>query len=57
MRDEQRVVPFVPQFQDVTDAMGELPVAPYARIQEWFARVSALPAWRDTAPTPVPVAA
>ena len=38
-------------------AIGELPVAPYARIQEWFARVSALPAWRDTAPTPVPVAA
>jgi glutathione S-transferase len=29
---------------------AELPVAPYARMQDWFARVSALPAWRDTAP-------
>jgi glutathione S-transferase len=29
---------------------AELPVGPYARIQEWFARVSALPAWRETAP-------
>lgn len=29
---------------------GELPVGPYARMQEWFGRVSALPAWRDTAP-------
>jgi glutathione S-transferase len=29
---------------------AELPVAPYARLQDWFARVSALPAWRDTAP-------
>ena len=29
---------------------GELPVAPYAHVQEWFGRVSALPAWRDTAP-------
>jgi glutathione S-transferase len=28
----------------------ELPLSPYARIQEWFARVSALPAWRETAP-------
>jgi glutathione S-transferase len=27
-----------------------LPVGPYARIQEWFGRVSALPAWRETAP-------
>jgi glutathione S-transferase len=29
---------------------GELPVGPYARLQEWFGRVSALPAWRETAP-------
>jgi glutathione S-transferase len=29
---------------------GELPLAPYAHVREWFARVSALPAWRDTAP-------
>jgi glutathione S-transferase len=29
---------------------AELPVAPYAHLQDWFARISALPAWRDTAP-------
>jgi glutathione S-transferase len=29
---------------------AELPLAPYSRLQEWFGRVSALPAWRDTAP-------
>jgi glutathione S-transferase len=29
---------------------AELPVAPYAHLRDWFARVSALPAWRDTAP-------
>jgi glutathione S-transferase len=29
---------------------AELPVAPYARLRDWFARISALPAWRDTAP-------
>jgi len=29
---------------------AELPVASYPRVQDWFARVSALPAWRDTAP-------
>jgi glutathione S-transferase len=29
---------------------GELPIGPYARIQEWFGRVSALPAWRESAP-------
>jgi len=29
---------------------AEMPVAPYARLQEWFSRVSALPAWRQTAP-------
>src|SRR5262245_39965726 len=38
-------------------AMAELPVAPYARVQEWFGRVSALPAWRDTAPAPMTAAA
>ena len=29
---------------------AELPLGSYARIQEWFGRVSALPAWRETAP-------
>jgi glutathione S-transferase len=29
---------------------GELPLAPYSHVRDWFARVSALPAWRDTAP-------
>jgi glutathione S-transferase len=29
---------------------GELPLASYPHIQDWFGRVSALPAWRDTAP-------
>lgn len=29
---------------------ADLPIAPYARLQDWFGRVSALPAWRDTAP-------
>ena len=29
---------------------GELPLAPYPHVREWFARVSALPAWRQTAP-------
>lgn len=29
---------------------AELPVAPYARLRDWSARVLALPAWRDTAP-------
>ena len=27
-----------------------LPVAPYAHVRDWFGRVSALPAWKDTAP-------
>lgn len=27
-----------------------LPVGSYARLQDWFGRVSALPCWRDTAP-------
>jgi glutathione S-transferase len=29
---------------------AELPLAPYAHVQDWFGRVSALPAWRETAP-------
>ena len=31
---------------------AELPLAPYAHVRDWFGRVSALPAWRDTAPMP-----
>jgi len=31
-------------------AEAELPLAPYAHVREWFGRVSALPAWHDTAP-------
>ena len=29
---------------------AELPIGAYPQVREWFARVSALPAWRDTAP-------
>lgn len=29
---------------------AEMPIEPYARVQEWFARVSALPCWKETAP-------
>ncbi|MBX9842006.1 MAG: glutathione S-transferase family protein [Xanthobacteraceae bacterium] len=29
-----------------------LPVARYAKVREWFGRVSALPCWRETAPQP-----
>jgi glutathione S-transferase len=29
---------------------AELPLAPYGHVREWFGRISALPAWRDTAP-------
>jgi len=29
---------------------AEMPLAPYTRVQEWFGRVAALAAWRDTAP-------
>jgi glutathione S-transferase len=36
---------------------AQLPVAPYANVQDWFARVSALPAWRETASAPMPAAA
>jgi glutathione S-transferase len=31
-------------------APAELPLAPFERVQEWFGRVSSLPAWRQTAP-------
>jgi len=36
---------------------AELPVANYRQARDWFARVSALPAWRDTAPAPAAAAA
>jgi glutathione S-transferase len=29
---------------------GGLPVEPYANVRNWFGRVSALPAWKDSAP-------
>ena len=29
---------------------ADMPLAPYAKLQDWFGRVSALPCWRDTAP-------
>jgi glutathione S-transferase len=29
---------------------AKLPVASHAKVRDWFARVSALPAWRETAP-------
>jgi glutathione S-transferase len=28
----------------------DMPLAPYARVREWFGRVSALPCWQQTAP-------
>jgi glutathione S-transferase len=36
---------------------AELPLASYPHVRDWFVRVSALPAWRDTAPTPASAAA
>jgi glutathione S-transferase len=36
---------------------AELPLASYPQVRDWFERVSALPAWRDTAPAPVAAAA
>lgn len=36
---------------------AEMPLAPYGQILDWFARVSALPAWRETAPAPAAAAA
>jgi glutathione S-transferase len=36
---------------------AQLPVVQYHNVLAWFGRVSALPAWRETAPPPLPVAA
>jgi glutathione S-transferase len=36
---------------------AELPIEPYSNVRGWFARIAALPAWRDTAPAPVAAAA
>lgn len=36
---------------------AELPLTDYRHVRDWFARVSALPAWRDTAPAPASAAA
>jgi hypothetical protein len=33
-----------------------MPLAPYGHVCDWFARVSAMPVWRETAPQ-VPAAA
>lgn len=38
-------------------ALAQLPISPYAHVREWFGRISALPAWHETAPTSVPAAA
>jgi glutathione S-transferase len=34
-----------------------MPLAPYAKVRDWFARVSALPCWLETAPQPTAAAA
>jgi glutathione S-transferase len=36
---------------------AELPLASYPHLRDWFSRVSALPAWRETAPAPPAAAA
>jgi glutathione S-transferase len=36
---------------------ASIPLAPYAKIKEWFGRVSALPCWSETAPQPTAAAA
>lgn len=36
---------------------GEYPLESYGHVQEWFGRVSALPAWKETAPPPMPAQA
>jgi glutathione S-transferase len=36
---------------------AELPLTPCPHVRVWFARVSALPAWRETAPAPASAAA
>jgi glutathione S-transferase len=38
-------------------AEGELPVDGYPHLRDWSARILALPAWRETAPTPAAQAA
>jgi glutathione S-transferase len=34
-----------------------MPLQPYAKVRDWFARVSALPCWQETAPQPLAAAA
>ena len=29
---------------------ADIPLSPYARVQDWFGRVAALPCWQQTAP-------
>ena len=36
---------------------AKLPVEPYANIRRWLAGLEALPAWKKTAPPPIPRAA
>ena len=36
---------------------AQLPIEPYRHARDWFGRVFALPAWRDTAPQPAAAAA
>jgi glutathione S-transferase len=36
---------------------GGFPVAPYRHVRDWFDRVSSLPGWRETAPSPAAAAA
>jgi glutathione S-transferase len=36
---------------------GGFPLTDYAHLRDWFGRVSALPAWRETAPAPAAAAA
>ncbi|HEY1954057.1 MAG TPA: glutathione S-transferase family protein [Polyangiaceae bacterium] len=34
-------------------AAAKLPLEPYANVRAWFERMSALPAWKNTAPSPL----
>jgi glutathione S-transferase len=36
---------------------AQMPLAPYRNVQDWFARVFALPAWKETAPSQATAAA
>ena len=38
-------------------AQAELPLATFVHVQQWFGRVSSLPAWGETAPQPTAAAA